>query len=94
MKKVIPTLIAIVLSIGAQAATIVSLDGVTTIEHTLADPTDLWVRAHLRRCSLEGIPATVASLRSSDIPAISRGVLREAHPGYPVPRLLDQASFA
>ena len=27
-----------------------------------------------------------------DIPAISRGVLREAHPGYPVPRLLDQAS--
>ena len=23
-------------------------------------PTDLWVRAHLRRCSVEGIPATVA----------------------------------
>ena len=39
-----------------------------------------------------GIPATVAALRSGDIPALSRGVLREAHPGYPVPRLLDQAS--
>ena len=39
-----------------------------------------------------GIPTTVASLRSGDIPALSRGVLREAHPGYPVPRLLDQAS--
>ena len=23
-------------------------------------PTDLWVRAHLRRCSIDGIPATVA----------------------------------
>lgn len=23
-------------------------------------PTDLWVRAHLRRCSADGIPATVA----------------------------------
>jgi len=23
-------------------------------------PTDLWVQAHLRRCSIDGIPATVA----------------------------------
>ena len=38
-----------------------------------------------------GIPATVAPLRSDDIPTISRGVLREAHPSYPVPRLMDQA---
>lgn len=37
-----------------------------------------------------GIPTTVASLRSDDIPAISRSVLLEAHPSYPVPRLMDQ----
>jgi alcohol dehydrogenase class IV len=39
-----------------------------------------------------GIPATVAPLRSDDIPTISRAVLREAHPSYPVPRLMNQAN--
>ena len=55
----------------------------------LAERFIAWIEALNRQL---GIPATVASLRSSDIPAISRGVLQEAHPGYPVPRLLDQAS--
>ena len=38
-----------------------------------------------------GIPAAVASLHSDDIPAISRRILQEAHPSYPVPRLLNHA---
>ena len=41
-----------------------------------------------------GIPTTVAPLRSDAIPAIARAVLREAHPDYPVPRLMDQADCA
>ena len=41
-----------------------------------------------------GIPTTVVPLRSDAIPAIARAVLREAHPDYPVPRLMDQADCA
>lgn len=53
----------------------------------LAERFITWIEDRNQRL---GIPTTVASLRSDDIPAISRSVLLEAHPSYPVPRLMDQ----
>ena len=47
-----------------------------------------WVEALNRRL---GVPHCIAALRSSDIPRISAGALREAHPAYPVPRLMQQS---
>ncbi len=38
-----------------------------------------------------GVPAGVVQLRRDHIPQISCNVLKEAHPAYPVPRLMTQA---
>lgn len=37
-----------------------------------------------------GIPTTLAALQASDIPALARAALHEAHTGYPVPRYMTQ----
>jgi len=73
----------------ASLARALELGGTDETAPLLAERFIAWIEALNRQL---GIPATVASLRSGDIQAISRGVLQEAHPGYPVPRLLDQAS--
>ena len=38
-----------------------------------------------------GIPTFIAELKSTDIPLIAKRALDEAHPDYPVPRILDLA---
>ena len=38
-----------------------------------------------------GVPPLIAPLRSIDIPRISADALREAHPSYPVPRLMGRS---
>ncbi len=43
MHRIVLFLSGLVLISSVQAATIVSLDGVTRVEQTLADPNDLWV---------------------------------------------------
>jgi alcohol dehydrogenase len=40
-----------------------------------------------------GIPATVKELREQDVGEITRRALSEAHPEYPVPRLMDHAEL-
>lgn len=35
-----------------------------------------------------GIPRTIAELREDDVPLIARRALQEAHPDYPVPRIM------
>jgi len=37
------------------------------------------------------VPTGVVQLRRDDIPRISCNVLKEAHPAYPVPRLMTPA---
>jgi alcohol dehydrogenase class IV len=37
-----------------------------------------------------GIPTTIAELRAADIPLIVERALREAHPDYPVPRIMTR----
>ncbi|MCA9520405.1 MAG: iron-containing alcohol dehydrogenase [Myxococcales bacterium] len=38
-----------------------------------------------------GIPTTIKELRAKDIPLITRRALEEAHPAYPVPRIITEA---
>ena len=38
-----------------------------------------------------GIPSQVTEMQPSDIPLIARRALAEGNPGYPVPRLMNQA---
>ena len=73
----------------ASLARALDLDETDETGPALAERFIAWIEELNRQL---GIPATVASLRSCDIPTISRSVLREAHPGYPGPRLMDQAS--
>lgn len=49
-------------------------------------PTDIWVRAHLRRCFAEGVPATVAHRGS----AYGGAVLLKLNLGTPGCRVLSQ----
>ena len=57
-------------------------------DHALALGFIRWVDTLNRRL---GVPPFIAALRSSDIPRISTDALREAHPAYPVPRLMRRS---
>lgn len=57
-------------------------------DHALASAFITWVDTLNRRL---GVPPRIAALRSSDIPRISAEALREAHPAYPVPRLMRRS---
>ena len=59
-----------------------------TSDQSLAGCFIAWVEALNRRL---GVPPCIAALRNSDIPRISASALREAHPAYPVPRLMQQS---
>jgi alcohol dehydrogenase len=37
-----------------------------------------------------GIPTTIAELRAEDIPLVAQRALAEAHPEYPVPRIMTR----
>ena len=57
-------------------------------DQSLASAFITWVDTLNQRL---GVPPRIAALRSSDISRISASALREAHPAYPVPRLMQQS---
>lgn len=59
-----------------------------TSDHDLALAFIRWVEALNQQL---GVPPFIASLRSVDIPQISVDALQEAHPDYPVPRLMRRS---
>ena len=59
-----------------------------TSDHDLALAFIRWVEALNQQL---GVPPFIASLRSVDIPRISVDALQEAHPAYPVPRLMRRS---
>ena len=71
----------------AEMARAIELEGSDGSEQGMALAFIAWIEALKQDL---GIPATVAELREEHIPQISRSALKEAHPGYPVPRLMTQ----
>ncbi|RMF23966.1 MAG: iron-containing alcohol dehydrogenase [Deltaproteobacteria bacterium] len=56
-----------------------------------AEKADRFIEAVRNLESEVGIPPTLDALRRSDIPAIARQAVTEAHMDYPVPRYMDQS---
>ena len=57
-------------------------------DHDLALSLISWVEALNQQL---GVPPVIASLRRVDIPQITTSALKEAHPAYPVPRLMRRS---